>query len=258
MRGSTLITALCVIWAVPCPARTITVDADGPADFQMIQAAIDDANDGDVIIIAPGRYTGVGNRDIDLKNKPVTIRSTDPNDPNIVADTIIDCNGTEAAPHCGFYFLGELGPTWRYTEYALSGVTIINGYSPNGGAIICLESHVAVSQCVITDNSAGQHGGGIFCGGWADIEINSSIIARNSAGIHGGGIVIGHPWSDLQIKDCIISQNSANEEGGGIANWGRAPHQGIADDHCCGKESYLTASTRAPGNKMTGLLLNYL
>lgn len=38
-------------------ARIITVDDDGPADFNSIQAAIDDANDGDTVEIQPGRYT---------------------------------------------------------------------------------------------------------------------------------------------------------------------------------------------------------
>jgi hypothetical protein len=45
---------------VPCGARTITVDDDGPADFDNIQAAIDDANDGDTVVVQPGAYTDDG------------------------------------------------------------------------------------------------------------------------------------------------------------------------------------------------------
>jgi hypothetical protein len=37
--------------------RTIYVDDDGPADFNTIQAAINDSNDGDTIIVADGIYT---------------------------------------------------------------------------------------------------------------------------------------------------------------------------------------------------------
>jgi len=40
--------------AATCRARVITVDDDGPADFSNIQAAIDDANDGDLIVVAEG------------------------------------------------------------------------------------------------------------------------------------------------------------------------------------------------------------
>ncbi len=47
-------------------ARTITVDDDAPADFNNIQAAIDDANNRDTVEIQAGTYTGPGNQDIDL------------------------------------------------------------------------------------------------------------------------------------------------------------------------------------------------
>jgi len=43
--------------AATCQARTITVDDDGPADFNNIQAAINDSNDGDVIEVQPSTYT---------------------------------------------------------------------------------------------------------------------------------------------------------------------------------------------------------
>jgi len=35
--------------AIPCQARIISVDDDGTADFNNIQAAINDSNDGDII-----------------------------------------------------------------------------------------------------------------------------------------------------------------------------------------------------------------
>ena len=38
-------------------ADTWTVDDDGKADFNNIQAAIDAASNGDEIIVAPGTYT---------------------------------------------------------------------------------------------------------------------------------------------------------------------------------------------------------
>jgi hypothetical protein len=39
-------------------ARLITVNDDGPADFNNIQAAINDANNGDEVVVADGIYTG--------------------------------------------------------------------------------------------------------------------------------------------------------------------------------------------------------
>ncbi|MGB2808290.1 MAG: hypothetical protein WBC22_11140, partial [Sedimentisphaerales bacterium] len=66
--------------------RTIYVDNNGPADFNNIQAAIDDSNDGDTIIVADGVYTGTGNRDIDFNGKAITVRSE-----NGPENCIIDC-----------------------------------------------------------------------------------------------------------------------------------------------------------------------
>jgi len=42
----------------PAFAATIYVDANGTGDYPTIQAAIDDANNGDKIVLADGTYTG--------------------------------------------------------------------------------------------------------------------------------------------------------------------------------------------------------
>jgi len=72
--------------------KVIYVDADGPADFNNIQAAIDDSDvvDGDTILVYPGTYT----EKINFNGKNIILRSTDPNDPDIVSSTIIDANRT--------------------------------------------------------------------------------------------------------------------------------------------------------------------
>ena len=76
--------------AIGCSAATFTIKADGSGDYPTIQAAIDDANDFDTVIVLPGTYTGAGNRDIDFLGKAITVRSTNPLDPNVVAGTNID------------------------------------------------------------------------------------------------------------------------------------------------------------------------
>jgi len=153
--------------------KVIYVDDDGPADFNNIQAAIDVANDGDVIEVQPGTYTGDGNRDIDFLSKAVTVRGTT-GDAN---DCIIDCQGTEAEPHRGFKFVSG-----EDSNSVLEDFTITNGYAPEeyfslfmysiGGAIHCNSSSPTINNCIIVYNTAADHGGGI----WND---NSSPIISN-------------------------------------------------------------------------------
>lgn len=67
-----------------------------PSDYPTIQAALDASTDGDTVLVAPGIYTGEGNRDIDFKGKAITVKSE--KDPQTC---IIDCQGTEDEQHRG-------------------------------------------------------------------------------------------------------------------------------------------------------------
>ena len=153
-----------LILAFPCSASTITVDNDGPADFNNIQAAINSAINGDTIIVQPGTYTGNGNRNISFNGKRITVRSIDPCDPCVIAATVINCEGVDGEVRRGFSFTG--GET---SQTIMEGVTITGGYadgqwpSCNGGAIYC-SSAPTIRRCRIIGNRAGQHGGGILLG----------------------------------------------------------------------------------------------
>ena len=66
------------------PADRI-VDIAG-SGYTSIQAAIDDAVPGETITVYPGRYV----ENINFLGKDLTLTSTDPDDPTVVAATIID------------------------------------------------------------------------------------------------------------------------------------------------------------------------
>jgi len=97
-----------------------------PFEYQTIQAAIDAAVDGYRIVVAPNPnqpYTVSGPDGIDFNGKDVILMSEDPNDPNVVAATIIDCGGNRYSPRRAFHFhSGEDANT------IVMGFTIRNGY----------------------------------------------------------------------------------------------------------------------------------
>jgi len=198
------------------PAETRLV----PDEYATIQDAIDACVDGDVVIIAPDTYTGDGNRDIDFGGKAITVRSIDPNDPNTVAATIIDCNGTEEEPHRGFYFHNSEGP-----DSVLAGLTITNGYGPDepvrihysysaGGAIFCTGSSPTITQCNIIGNYAWYIGGGMY-NYTGSPTITNCTFSGNSAG-KGGGMC--NYFGSPTVTNCTFSNNSA-ENGGGMVNY---------------------------------------
>jgi len=176
-----------------------------PDDYPTIQAAIDDCNEGDTVIVAPGIYTGVGNRDIRFGGKAITVRSEDPNDPNIVMSTVVDCNGTEDDQHCGFVF-----DTSEDLDSVLSGLTITRGYHGHGGAIY---GYDYASPCIINCHIVGNHayrGGGIYMANGNPV-IRRCLIEANSAGFssrwgEGGGLYLSHHGL---VSDCIIARNTA-------------------------------------------------
>ena len=211
--------------------KTIYVDAGATgvnkgsgADFQFdiqypsIQAAIDAAVGGDIIILAPGTFGGDGNRDLDFKGKAITLCSTDPNDPNIVAATIIDCNGSEGHCHRGFYF-----HSGEDANSVVEGLTITNGFHGRGGGILCIASSPTIRNNVITGNKieyGADGGGGIGCWDGASPLIVGNIISDNHCepGGGGGGICCRRASSPT-ITDNIIAGNSASQ-GSGILCYG--------------------------------------
>jgi outer membrane protein assembly factor BamB len=212
----------CLLLAGLCRGEIIIVDDDGPADFNNIQAAIDDSNDGDTVYVFPGTYKGTGNRDINYSGRAITVQSVAPDDPYIVAATVIDCNEQGR----GFNFQsGEDGNS------VLDGLTITNGNADTGGAIRILAAGPKITNCIITGNTATDYGGGIG-GGWgviANCTITGNTATFDGGGVYDSGLIVGCTISDnwagqngggiaecSQVTDCLISGNQAVGNGGGL------------------------------------------
>lgn len=99
-------------------AATYIVKPDGTGDFATIQAAVLAADNGDVIELTDGVFSGTGNRDIGYGGKSLTVRSQSGN----AEACIIDCADRLVEYHRGFYFQDGETPDAR-----LENVTIRNG-----------------------------------------------------------------------------------------------------------------------------------
>ncbi|HSW36211.1 MAG TPA: right-handed parallel beta-helix repeat-containing protein, partial [Candidatus Limnocylindrales bacterium] len=167
-----------------------------PDDFPTIQAAIDAAVDGDELVVQLGVYRET----IDFNGKNIILRSTNPDDPNVVAQTIINADGNGAVVS---FRSGE-------NEGAvLSGFTIMRG--SGSGIIVSGGSSPTIEKNIIEDNTA-EDGGGIVIYDSSPF-IRGNTITGNAAFI-GGGVYMEN--SSPVIEGNIIIENTA-EMGGGIA-----------------------------------------
>jgi len=178
-------------------ARIITVDNDAPADFNNIQAAINNATDRDTVEIQPGTYTGPGNQDIDFKGKAITVRSTNPEDPAVVAATVIDCNGAPTA----FIF-----QTREQADSILAGLTVTR--TVNQG-VLCERASPLIQNCRFVKNS----GTGMDTYDSAPTITNCEFIDNSS---YRGGAIENHSGT-LTITGCTFIGNIAQDYGGAIA-----------------------------------------
>jgi hypothetical protein len=164
-----------------------------PTEYNTIQAAIDSSTDGDTVLVAPGTYTGVGNRDLDFGGADIVLLST------AGAElTTIDCQSQGA---------GLLFHNGESSAARVEGFTI---YNASAGGIVCLAAGPSIVNCVITGNSPS----GVVCNQAAP-TLSACIIAGNDSGGAGGGIYC-YSASSPAIVACVITGNRAATCGGGI------------------------------------------
>ncbi|MCZ6834761.1 MAG: right-handed parallel beta-helix repeat-containing protein, partial [Planctomycetota bacterium] len=176
-----------------------------PADFSTIQAAIDAASNGDEVIVAIGTYP----ESISFKGKNITVRSTDPNDPAIVATTIIDATGLTRAVLCN----RDEPPTTLLSGFTIKGGNATGAF-PNdvGGGMLIQRASPTVINCVFTGNDAIWGGGLCILG--SDPIVSGCTFELNSAD-KGGGLYIS--GSNPTIEECTFEGNAA-EFGAGLFN----------------------------------------
>ena len=227
-------------------ADTWTVDDDGKADFDNIQAAIDASIDGDEIVVMPGTYTSTQDGHVvNMLGKAVTLRSSDPSDPDVVATTIIDGENTRRGLAC---FNEETNKT------VIEGLTITNGFGVEfdydgdgdigaldnrGGGMHNHNSNPTLTNCTFENNTA-NYGGGM----WNHFSTGNAAITNctfeNNTGTEAGCAMYNYN-SNPTLTDCTFESNTGHY--GTISNWNKTnndPNSEPSLTNCIFKNNKIT------------------
>lgn len=186
--GTTLAMA---ISAMAGHAETLSV----PSSYASIQAALDAANPGDTVLVAPGSYA----ENLDFQGKAVTLRSTGG------ADATFLRPASSGAPVV--HLRGPLSG-----QATFDGFTVSGGNASNGGAMF-LSGNAVVSNSAFEDNNA-TFGGAAFVSGnarFSDVRFD-----ENSSAL--GGALFAGPNASLTIERCDLTGNNADLGGALYAN----------------------------------------
>jgi hypothetical protein len=222
-------------------ALAYAVERYVPNQYQAIQTAIDDSNNGDVVIVSAGRYY----ENINFKGKNITVQSQNPDDASVVASTVIDgsrpvnpdaasvvtfkTGETRAAVLRGFTITGGSGTKPNKTSLGGGGIYCYNasptisrnnivfnivtnrpGIGNTGAAIWVRSGYPLVYKNSIAYNSTPNTGGAISGGG---VELLNNTIFNNQAIWDGGAIYLR---ATSIIKDNLIFSNQGGNSSSGI------------------------------------------
>ena len=176
---------------------------DGPIEnvttgrkYNQLRYAIDEANLGDTIVLSEGTYPG----DIEMAGKSLTLSSTDPDDPAVVAGTII------SAGSIGVTFSGGQDANCVLAGFTITGVDI---------GIYCSGSSPTIANCRIEGNG----GAGIeLYNGSNPVITNCEICSNAGSGVEllvmqSGRIIL---YNEPAVTNCVIAANGQNGISGGM------------------------------------------
>jgi len=180
---------------------------DGPIEnvttgtkYDLIRHAINEANQGDEIILAEGTY----NENINFSGKNITLSSIEPGNPDVVARTVLAGSVSSAGPVVSF-------STGEDAGCVLAGFTI----SGPQAAIYCSAASPTITNCRIENNG----GNGIeLREGGSPIITSCEIYSNSGTGIEmqakqsGRMVIYNYPV----ISNCVIAGNFKDGISGGI------------------------------------------
>ena len=210
-------------------SKCIFVDVNGGGDYTTIQAGINAATTGSIVLVQAGTYY----EDIDYNGKNITICSffLTTQDSAYISQTIINGNQNgsvvtfdsgedSTAILCGFTIIngsynGGLH-CWN-SNPSLKNLRLTNNSASNGGGMSFYNSSPSLVNVTISGNSADGNGGGIYCWNNSNPSLENVLLTGNFADTFGGGIYCGGD-SYPNLVNVTISGNSSSI-GGGIYCW---------------------------------------
>lgn len=190
--------------AVAANADTINV----PGDYPTIQIAINIAQDGDEIHVAPGTYF----EDIDFLAKDISVRGT--GGPDV---TTIRGEGLPVP------VISVSGATAGLEGFTVSSVTPDNNPSQYGGGLYASGAILTITDCVFDSNSAGidsSGGGGAMWLNDSDTTIIDTVLTGNTSNWAAGAVSISGGYATF--INCTITDSDAATSGGGVYANGEA------------------------------------
>lgn len=226
-----------------------------------IQQAIDTANPGDLILVAPGNY-----EELVIMWKPVKLQGWGPGSVKINAvkapaeklqqwrtkiETLYNAGSFDLLPNQGVGF-GGIEPVTLFNEEGPGIIVLALDRNTNQGGFGRVgpgnnrQPNARIDGFTVT---GADHAGGIVVNGYAHyLGISNNRIISNN-GIFSGGIRLGHPTlttadgtdyvnaenDNIRIHHNHITQNSGlNELGGGVSICTGADAYQVTDNFICG------------------------
>ena len=229
--------ATCLLWVV-FGLFLLSGQASGvvihvPGNATTIQSGINQAADGDTVLVAAGTYSGPNNEGISLSGRKILLASEMGPEATILLTTdtlrtIVCVSGEDSLSIIdGFTISGGYETVENWSDPVRGGIRIENAspifrnciirdcYADDGGGIYAQGGSARFDDCTITNNQALLRGGGAYCAG-EDIRFTGCAFTSNRVFgpfyflMASGGAV--QNYGVLTLSNCDISFNRVIHE----------------------------------------------